>query len=145
MKKLPNKPHQKTTSRSQSTRRSTRSTAATAGDDGNRVSGRRPAHPVPTAAGVASTSQEGRRGRKPGDGIGKYKSEAYKHEIQFQVFKDYTFPTGKVPKTKEEKGREADARGHVEEVARYVVEDMYEHLTDNLIVPEDSPVDWLGE
>jgi hypothetical protein len=106
--------------------------------------GRGPSTSRATADNAASTSR-GRRGRRPGDGIGKHKSENYKHDIEFRCFKDYSFPSGKPPKNREERGREANARMHVEEVAQLVVEDMYVHLTDGLIVPENSPVDYLGD
>lgn len=90
-----------------------------------------------------SSSTPRARGRPTGTGIGRYRTEQYRNDIELGIFGDYDFPTGKPTK----KGEEGDASrqiSHMEEVAQYVVEDMYEQLMGGLIIPEGAPVEYFG-
>lgn len=90
-----------------------------------------------------TSSSTPRRGRPMGTGIGKYKTEKYRELIELGVFRDYDFPTGKRVK-KGEEAAASTAIGHMEEVAVYVIEDMYVQLTGGLIIPEGAPVAYFG-
>jgi hypothetical protein len=93
--------------------------------------------------------KSGRRGRPKGDGIAPgRRTEEYKEQIELGSCSHYEFPpasAGKPPKkgaTETEGQRKR--KENVREVANYIIDDMYEHLTDGLIIPENAPVDFSG-
>lgn len=95
------------------------------------------------SSSTPATQQKRGRGRPGGTGIGKYRTEQYRTLIDFGIFRDYDFPTGKRVKKGEEEAAK-NAQAHMEEVAYTVIQDMYVELTDSLIIPEGAPVNYQG-